>query len=527
MGILNRFLCAVLLITTFAVTPSTSFGGTFHNPIREGAPDPWLVTYKGYYYLTYTTITHAEIVKARSIAELREAKAQVIFRSSNSRIGSNIWAPELHRLKGPNGYRWYFYYTAGSNPVPRNQRNHVLESAGDDPMGPYTYKGRLFDPSYDVMAIDGNVLQKPDGSLYFLYSNWANSVRIAPMSNPWTVSGRSIVLTTAKDPWETRDSRINEAPEIIHRNGKYWVIHSGNHCRSPHYALGMVYADENSNLLDPRSWTKHRQSVFSKNDAAGVYGPGHNGFFKSPDGKEDWIIYHAVTNPNGVCDQTRSARAQKFTWNSDGSPNFGTPISLRESIKAPSGDPIVSLHPIFPTSEERAQSWKYSFQAPDSGWLGKKWFTPSYNDANWQTGQGGFGSHGTPGASIGTVWQTPNIWLRKTFNVSRISKHQLRNLVLRLHHDEDVKVYINGVLAAEQRGYSTKYFFAEISEAAKRALKPDGQNVIAVHCQQRTGGQYIDVGLYLRAEAPVMRKAPTTKTRTKKMRRRKGIHRRN
>lgn len=328
-----------LLSIIFIMCPIVSFGATFQNPVRKSAPDPWMVTYKGYYYLTYTAVNRAEIVKSKTIAGLRDAKANVIFKSENPNIGQNMWAPELHRLKGPNGYRWYFYYTGGPNPLPGKQRNHVLESAGDDPLGPYKYKALVHDKTHDVMAIDAHVFQKPDGTLYFFYAtDNASSVRIAPMKNPWTLAGPGVELTVPEESWEKKDALINEAPEILHRNGKYWLIHSGNHCRSPHYAMGMLYADESADLLNPKSWTTLKEPVFQKNDAAGVYGPGHNGFFKSPDGKEDWFVYHAVDNPKGRCDQTRSARAQKFTWNSDGSPNFGVPISTKTKLKVPSGE---------------------------------------------------------------------------------------------------------------------------------------------------------------------------------------------
>ncbi|HEU5087947.1 MAG TPA: family 43 glycosylhydrolase, partial [Roseiflexaceae bacterium] len=60
--------------------------------------------------------------------------------------------------------------------------------------------------------------------------------------------------------------------------------------------------------------------------------------FKSPDGREDWIIYHANRLPTEGCTGTRITRAQPFTWNSDGTPNFGTPVALGTPIPAPSGE---------------------------------------------------------------------------------------------------------------------------------------------------------------------------------------------
>jgi hypothetical protein len=93
-----------------------------------------------------------------------------------------------------------------------------------------------------------------------------------------------------------------------------------------------------SDPLQASSWTKKSTPVFQRNDAAGVYGPGHNGFFTSPDGTENWIVYHANNSTNGGCGNGRTTRAQKFTWNADGTPNFGTPVALGTSLPGPDGE---------------------------------------------------------------------------------------------------------------------------------------------------------------------------------------------
>ena len=121
--------------------------------------------------------------------------------------------------------------------------------------------------------------------------------------------------------------------------GDVFLIYSASFCGTDDYALGMLSLAKDADPLLRASWIKNDNTVFSKVPTA--YGAGHNGFFKSKDGKEDWIIYHAnaESHPNNSgCGNSRSTRIQKFTWNDDGTPNFGQPVALGESIDVPSGE---------------------------------------------------------------------------------------------------------------------------------------------------------------------------------------------
>jgi CubicO group peptidase (beta-lactamase class C family) len=142
---------------------------------------------------------------------------------------------------------------------------------------------------------------------------------------------------------------------------------------------------------------------------------------------------------------------------------------------------------VVPASRDSVASWKYSTTKPADTWM-----AADFNDAGWQSGPGGFGTAKTPGASIGTVWNTSDIWLRGTFELPADTK--LVNPRLFLHHDEDAEVYLNGVLAAKVSGFATDYELTAISLEAQATLKP-GRNLVAVHCRQTTGGQFVDVGL--------------------------------
>ena len=150
----------------------------------------------------------------------------------------------------------------------------------------------------------------------------------------------------------------------------------------------------------------------------------------------------------------------------------------------------IHLTEVLPSSVNKGRSWKYTLAAPDSGWS-----AASFNDAAWKTGEAGFGTRGTPGAIVRTVWDKNDIWLRQEFRLNDLSGVNRNDLVLSLHHDDECEVYINGVKAATVSGATGGYAMIPISAAAKEALVANGKNLIAIHCHQRGGGQYIDAGI--------------------------------
>jgi GH43 family beta-xylosidase len=320
---------------------ATAQSTTFTNPLNtSNGSDPFMVFYNGNYYLTATTWNDIRITRASTIAGLKTTASTRVWSDTTASRCCNMWAPEMHLLNGPSGQRWYLYYTAGtSGSNLDNQRSFVLESSGTDPMGPYSFKARLIPPGNDVWSIDGSVMQL-NGSLYYLFSSWVGSnqnVFIAPMSNPWTLSGSRVQISSPTLSWERSIANVNEGPIALQRNGRTFIIYSASACWGPDYKLGMLTLT-GTNPLSASSWTKRSTPVFQRNDAAGVYGPGHNGFFKSPDGTEDWIVYHANNSASGGCDGGRTTRVQKITWNADGTPNFGVPLALSTQITRPSGE---------------------------------------------------------------------------------------------------------------------------------------------------------------------------------------------
>ncbi|MEW5884426.1 MAG: sugar-binding domain-containing protein [Armatimonadota bacterium] len=155
---------------------------------------------------------------------------------------------------------------------------------------------------------------------------------------------------------------------------------------------------------------------------------------------------------------------------------------LRE-IHARLYGPIVTTAAITPTADDEAVEWRYTEAAP-----GAEWHLPGFDDSTWKVGLGGFGRHGTPGARIGTEWESDRIWLRRTFHANALDG----DLWLKIHHDEDVEVFVNGTRVVTREGYTTDYIWLRL----RPSLVKSGANTIAVTCRQTVGGQYIDVGIY-------------------------------
>lgn len=295
------------------------------NPIvrSRDTADPWMIYKEGFYYFTFTAGNRIEIWKSATIAGIDRGTKVTIWRAPNSGpLCCNVWAPELHFING----KWYVYFAADDG-RDASHRMYVLESVGGDPQGAYTLKGKIA-AATDRWAIDGSVLEKTDGTLYFIWSGWAalaqgpQNIYIAPMKNPWTISGERTLISTPVNFWERHGWAVNEGPVALQKGGKTFIVFSASGGSTTNYCLGML-TNTDGNFLRPDSWQKSPGCVFEGTDK--VFGPGHNSFVQSPDMTEDWIIYHAKDTSSESW-TGRTARAQKFTWRADGTPDFGRPV---------------------------------------------------------------------------------------------------------------------------------------------------------------------------------------------------------
>ena len=285
-------------------------------------------------------------METKNLADLKTAEQKTIFIPPvNTAYSKELWAPEIHYIN----HKWYVYFAA-DNGENKNHRMYVLENDAKDPLtGSWELKGQVGDVT-NKWAIDGSVFTYQN-QLYMVWAGWEGDVNqkqeifIAKMKNPWTIDGKRYKISTPQFDWEKHGDLndpgnpphvdVNEGPQILMHNNSVFLIYSASGCWTDFYALGMLTL-KGKDLLKATSWEKSTQPVFKQSVENGVYAPGHNSFFKSPDGKEDWILYHANSAPGQGCGRQRSPRAQKFSWNLDGSPNFGIPVRSDQELPIPS-----------------------------------------------------------------------------------------------------------------------------------------------------------------------------------------------
>jgi GH43 family beta-xylosidase len=327
---------------------------TFTNPIDIGA-DPWVVRSAGFYYMVESRDNGIWVYKSTSLTTPKMNGVRVWAAPPSGWNETNIWAPELHQIDG----LWYIYYAGGrrhpngSDAPFTNQRAGVLQSTSSDPQGSYIDRGMMYtgddiqaDTGY-VWAIDMTV-HRLNGQLYAVWSGWdrnststnagadrvEQNLYIARMSNPTTISTNRVRISSPEASWEdTQELDLQEGPTFLERSGQTFIIYSTGESWLPTYKLGQLRMTSTANPLDPASYVKSNGPVFT--GATDVYGVGHASFTQSPDGAEDWIVYHSKVNTDPGWN--RVIRTQKFTWNPDGSPNFGMPAATNARLPMPAG----------------------------------------------------------------------------------------------------------------------------------------------------------------------------------------------
>ncbi len=311
------------------VVEGTLRGDDYPDPLVPNRADPYVLKHTdGYYYFTGSVPEYDRLVlrRSRTIAGLSEADETVIWtKHAAGEMGNHIWAPELHYIEG----KWYIHFAAGTAEDKWAIRPYVLECADEDPIsGQWTEKGRIRMP-VESFSLDATTFEHR-GQRYLVWAQIfeESCLYIARMDTPWSIATEPVKISAPEYDWEIQLHRVNEGAAFLIRNGRVFIAYSASGT-DDRYCMGLLMADESSDLLDPASWTKAKEPVFKSSEASSQYGPGHNSFTSNEDGSADLLVYHARPYKNiegePLYDPNRHARVQRLLWKPDGTPYFGEP----------------------------------------------------------------------------------------------------------------------------------------------------------------------------------------------------------
>lgn len=318
---------------------------SYPNPFILERADPYITKGNdGYYYFTASYPAYYSVEKgydriilrrSNTVKGLREAKEYTIWKAHNSgEMSRHIWAPEIHFISGS----WYIFFAAGEKENIWNIRPFVLRCKGNDPISDeWEEMGKMQATKEDSVSFQGFSLDMT----YFEHNSkhyviWAqiienSSLFIAQIDpkEPWKLISMPTLLTKPQYPWEMVVHKVNEGASVLKTENKVYVFFSASGTGSE-YCMGMLCAENNSDLLDQNSWVKMSEPVFETKDVPGESGPGHNSFVTDENGKL-LLVYHARpfehTEKNcgtffeeSLYDPCRHARIREVRFDKNGEP---------------------------------------------------------------------------------------------------------------------------------------------------------------------------------------------------------------
>ncbi|RPH97202.1 MAG: alpha-N-arabinofuranosidase [Lysobacterales bacterium] len=314
-----------------AATATATEAPNLDNPIVLQRADPWIhrdeasgcYTFIG----TVPEFDRIELRRACRLNDFKLAEPVVVWRKRESGpMSANIWAPELHRIDGV----WYIYFAAGDVEKRFSIRMYALSNPHADPLsGEWKEEGQIV-THLDSFALDATSFEHR-GKRYLAWAqqdaqrSYNSALWIAEMDTPVSIRQPVTLLSEPTLDWEIQGYKVNEGAAVIVRNGRVFMTYSAS-ATDERYAMGLLWADEGADLLDPQSWRKSPDPVFITDETLGRYGPGHNSFVLAEDGETDLMIYHArdyrELQGTPLTDPNRHARARVLYWDEQGFPDF-------------------------------------------------------------------------------------------------------------------------------------------------------------------------------------------------------------
>ncbi|MCE9678511.1 family 43 glycosylhydrolase [Shewanella sp. AS1] len=306
----------------------------------ERRADPWVIKAPDGGYFFTASVPEFDLIEiryAKTLAGLATAKTRAVWhKHATGPMSIDIWAPEMHFIDG----KWYIYYAASDINTRFHNRMYVLGLEGDDPMtGEWKELGRM-QTERSAFSLDETSFSIGDRH----YAIWAQQDRaktyntglvIAKMVSPTATALPETIISEPLLEWERLGFKVNEGAAVIKHGGKVFVSYSAS-ATDHRYSMGLIWADEDADLLDADSWHKLPEPVFTSAPEFKRYGPGHNSFVVAEDGKTLLMFYHArdylELQGTPLTDGNRHTRVRAITFDDKGFPEFHNQLSDQQTL---------------------------------------------------------------------------------------------------------------------------------------------------------------------------------------------------
>lgn len=304
-------------------------------PLIRQRADPFIARHEdGYYYFTASVPAYdgIELRRARSISGLAAGEPVMVWRKPATGPCSDlVWAPEIHFIRGA----WYVYFAAAPTRAQKDglfqHRMYAIRTDAANPLeGDWTFAGRI-DTGRDTFCLDATTFEN-NGTLYYVWAQKDENIPgnsnlyIARMKDPLQLDSEPVLLSKPERDWETRGFSVNEGPAVIRHGRRIFISYSAS-ATDENYAIGLLWADQDADLLDASSWSKSPEPVMTSSPEHAVFGPGHNSFTVAEDGETVMLVYHARTytgiEGDPLWNPDRHTFVKPLKWDDDGMPVFG------------------------------------------------------------------------------------------------------------------------------------------------------------------------------------------------------------
>ncbi len=304
-------------LALLAVRPGGAAARTYTNPVvARDFPDPFVLRHEGKYYAFGTTGKGRTpdgrvfaVLTSTNLVDWQPAGGALTPPAGTDE--ADFWAPEVVLHAGT----FYMYYSQGGGAIAATVGHQLHVATSPRPEGPYTEIAALPVPE-SKFTIDAHPFQDADGQWYLFYARdfvdtddgyypgtglavdrlvgmtqLAHEARtVLRARHQWTLFEANRVMPLYGNrtfaQWHTL-----EGPFVRRHAGRYYCFFSGANFLTDRYGVDYCVAEH---VLGPYADSGSDAGARVLHSVPGhVRGPGHHSHVLGPDGRTEYLAYHA------------------------------------------------------------------------------------------------------------------------------------------------------------------------------------------------------------------------------------------